>query len=128
MTQHDHFYRLDYLTQGISRNLAPGLDTRIFIGDQAMLSVVEFAPNSEGTLHSHPEEQWGIMLKGAGVRLQGGEEITVSEGDFWRTPGNVEHTFRAGPDGARVLDVFAPPREVYTKGGSGFGQDSVSNG
>jgi hypothetical protein len=33
----------------------------------------------------------------------------------------VEHTFQAGPDGATVYDVFAPPREEYKKAGSGFG-------
>ncbi len=30
-------------------------------------------------------------------------------GDFWRTPGNVPHTMRAGADGCRVLDIFSPP-------------------
>ena len=28
--------------------------------------------------------------------------------------------FRAGPEGARVVDVFAPPREAYRTAGSGF--------
>jgi hypothetical protein len=28
---------------------------------------------------------------------------------------------RAGPDGARVLDIFSPPRPEYKKPGSGFG-------
>ena len=39
----------------------------------------------------------------------------------WRAPGNVPHTMRAGPEGARVLDIFAPPRAEYRKAGSGFG-------
>jgi hypothetical protein len=33
----------------------------------------------------------------------------------------VPHTMRAGPDGARVLDIFSPPRPEYKKAGSGFG-------
>jgi len=45
----------------------------------------------------------------------------VKKGDFWRTPGNVPHTMRAGPGGARVLDIFSPPRPEYKKAGSGFG-------
>jgi hypothetical protein len=28
---------------------------------------------------------------------------------------------RAGPEGARVLDIFSPPRPEYKKAGSGFG-------
>ena len=73
------------------------------------------------SMHDHPEEQWGLCLEGSGIRFQGGEEIAFSKGDFWRTPGGVPHTMRAGEDGCRVLDIFAPPRDEYRKPGSGFG-------
>lgn len=121
MSQKEEFFNLNDDTQGLFRELAPGLTTRIFAGEQAMISVVSFEPNAEGTLHSHPEEQWGVMLEGDGLRTQGGEQIPVKAGDFWRTPGNVEHTLKAGPNGAKVLDVFSPPRDEYRKPGSGFG-------
>ena len=117
------FFDLDDLTQGLQRELAPGITTRIFPGDQAMLSVVRLAPHAEGKLHHHPEEQWGVMLEGSGLRSQDGQDIAVKKGDFWRTPGNVPHSLRAGPDGAVVLDVFSPPREEYRKAGSGFGTE-----
>lgn len=120
MSETENFFSLDDLAQGIQRELGPGLTTRIFVGDQAMLSVVRFEPHAEGQVHSHPEEQWGVLLEGSGVRLQGGEEIAVKAGDFWLTPGNVPHGFKAGGDGARVLDIFSPPREAYKKAGSGF--------
>jgi quercetin dioxygenase-like cupin family protein len=121
MSQRSEFHNLDDLSDGILRDLAPGLTARIFAGEQSMLSIVSFAPNSAGTLHNHPEEQWGVMLEGSGIRIQGGEAIPVKKGDFWRTPGNVPHTIRAGAEGARVLDIFSPPREEYRKAGSGFG-------
>lgn len=120
MSQKDHFHNLDG-NDGVFRELAKGLTTRIFPGDHAMLSVVSFEPNSEGVMHHHPEEQWGVLLEGSAIRVQGGEEIPVRKGDFWRTPGNVPHTMRAGPEGARVLDVFSPPRDEYRKAGKGFG-------
>lgn len=120
-SQRSEFHSLDDPSDGIARELAPGLSARIFAGDQAMLSVVEIAPHAEGTMHHHPEEQWGLMLEGSGIRVQGGEEIAVKKGDFWRTPGGVPHTIRAGAEGARVLDVFSPPRAEYRKAGSGFG-------
>lgn len=120
MNRPDTFFNFSDLGEGIARTLAPGIDTRIFPGEQAMFSVVSFEPNSEGSIHSHPEEQWGVLLEGSGVRIQDGVEVSVGSGDFWRTPGGVEHGFRAGPDGAKVLDVFAPPREAYRKAGSGF--------
>ncbi|MEL6313860.1 MAG: hypothetical protein AAFQ60_07430 [Pseudomonadota bacterium] len=35
-------------------------------------------------------------------------------------PSGIEHGFRAGPAGAKVLDVFVPPRDAYRTSGSGF--------
>ncbi len=120
------FFNLNDTESGVKRELAPGVSTRVFPGEQAMLSVVTLAPNAEGKLHHHPEEQWGVLLEGSAVRVQGGEEIEVGKGDFWRTPGNVPHTMRAGPDGAIVLDIFSPPREAYKVAGSGFGTKDES--
>lgn len=121
METHGDFFNLEDMTQGIQRELGPGLTTRIFVGDQAMLSIVTIEPNSEGAIHSHPQEQWGLMLDGDAVRIQDGVEHPVKAGDFWRTPGGVSHGIRAGASGARILDIFSPPREEYKKAGSGFG-------
>ena len=119
----DQFFNLKDPAQGIRRELAPGITTRIFPGEQAMLSVVRLEPHTEGKMHHHPEEQWGVLLEGSAVRVQGGEEVAVETGDFWRTPGNVPHTIKAGPSGAVVLDIFSPPREEYRKPGTGFGTE-----
>ncbi len=107
------FYNLADRSGGIRRELAPGLSARIFTGDRVMLSIVTVQPGAEGRLHSHPEEQWGVLLEGEGVRLQGGEEVPVKAGDFWRTPGGVYLAFRAASAGARFLDIFSPPREGF---------------
>lgn len=116
MDRPDDFFNLADLGGGVARTLAPGVETRIFAGRHAMLSIVSLAPNSETAIHSHPEEQWGILLEGGGTRIQGGVEVPLGTGDFWRTPGGVEHGFRAGPEGAKVIDIFAPPREDYRAG------------
>ena len=62
-----------------------------------------------------------MLLEGSALRVQGGEGIAVKKGDFWRTPGNLPHTRRAGPEGVRVLDIVSPPRPEYKRSGSGFG-------
>ena len=121
MSQASEFHNLDAPEGGITRELAPGLMAEIFAGEGAMLSVVTIAPGAAGTLHSHPEEQWGVLLEGSAIRFQGDEQIAVRKGDFWRTPGGVPHTMRAGPEGCRVLDIFAPPRPEYRVPGKGFG-------
>ena len=120
MDNPQEFFNLDDLSQGLQRALGPGLQTRIFVGDQSMLSLVSFEPNAEGQIHSHPEEQWGVLLEGSGVRTQAGEAFAVKAGDFWRTPSDVPHGFKAGSEGARILDIFSPPREAYRKAGAGF--------
>jgi quercetin dioxygenase-like cupin family protein len=114
------FYNLNDRAQGQLRQLACGVSARVFLGDHSMLSVVTFKPNREGEIHSHPEEQWGVLLEGDGVRTQAGEEHLVKAGDFWRTPAGVPHGFRAGADGAYILDIFSPPREAYKKPGAGL--------
>jgi quercetin dioxygenase-like cupin family protein len=122
MSQDKEFHSLNDLSEGIFRELAPGVTTRIFAGENAMLSIVTMEPNAHGVMHQHPEEQWGMLPEGSATRCQGSEEIPVRKGDFWRTPGNVPHTMRAGAEGARVLDIFSPPRPEYKKPGSGFGE------
>lgn len=117
----DWVFNLHDPGQGISRKLAEGIVTRIFPGSNVMLSVVRIEPNSTGTVHSHPEEQWGVLLEGECVRIQNGEEVQMRAGDFWCSPGGVEHGIRTGASGATVLDIFSPPREEYRKTGEGFG-------
>ena len=119
-----NFFNIDALDQGISRQLAEGMSTRVFPGQHAMISVVRIEPNKSGNRHSHPQEQWGLCVHGSGWRWQDGEEVGVSVGDFWRTPGGIEHGFTAGANGAIIFDVFAPPREEYARAGSGFGTSS----
>ena len=121
MSQRSNFFRLDAADQGMARELAPGVTTRIFPGEHAMLSVVRIEPGHRGKMHHHPEEQWGVCLEGSATRFQGDEAVPVKKGDFWRTPGGVPHTMEAGPEGCTVLDVFAPPREAYRSPGAGFG-------
>ncbi|MEQ8356083.1 MAG: cupin domain-containing protein [Kiloniellaceae bacterium] len=118
--QDQFFFNIDSARGGISRELAPGITTTIFSGEHAMISVVKFESKARGTLHHHPEEQWGHCLSGSGVRFQGGDEVPVKPGDFWRTPGNLAHTMAAGEEGMVVMDIFAPPRRAYRKPGTGF--------
>ncbi len=74
MSAKAEFHNLDDESQG--------LKTRIFPGDHGMLSVVTIDPNAQGKIHSHPQEQWGVLLNGDGVRIQDCEEIPVKAGDF----------------------------------------------
>ena len=121
MKQKDNFFNINNLKKGLQRQLGDGLKTSIFFGKQAMVSIVEIEPNAQGKIHSHPQEQWGFLIEGSGIRIQGNEEIQINKGDFWQTPGGVDHGIIGGPEGAKILDVFSPPRDEYKISGSGFG-------
>ncbi len=105
---------------GLVRELAPGIETQLFWGKQAMMSVLTCSPNAAGEEHWHDEEQWAVVLEGGGVLVVGGEDHEVAVGDVCMIPGGTPHNFIAGPSGARILDVFAPPRGAYTAAGKGF--------
>lgn len=107
--------------RGIARKLGEGIDANIFPGENVMLSVVRVEPNSSGTIHSHPEEQWGVLLEGQCTRIQNGVEVEATAGEFWCTPGGVSHGVRTGAAGAVILDIFSPPRAEYKQAGTGFG-------
>ena len=119
----DGFYNIKDMTQGLRRELSNGISTRIFFGENVMVSVVEVAANTEATPHNHPEEQWGFILEGECVRIQGGREVTARAGDFWHTPGGMTHTVRTGDQPAVILDIFSPPRKVYETPGKGYGTE-----
>ncbi|MEE9273865.1 MAG: cupin domain-containing protein [bacterium] len=105
------FYRSD--APGVPRKLADGVFSRVFFGERVMLSIVTIEPNTEAPIHSHPNEQWGYLLEGAWERYQDGAWVQCKAGDFWCTPGGVEHGGRTRGEKAVVLDVFSPPREEY---------------
>ena len=115
-----NFFNIKDLSKGISRKLTEGINANIFPGNQAMVSIVKINPHSEGTIHKHPQEQWSLMISGNAIRIQDNEKIRVSEGDFWCTPGGIQHGVIGGIKGAVIFDFFAPPREEYKKSGAGY--------
>lgn len=106
--------------EGLARKLQEGVTTHIFFSQNIMLSLAEIAPHVTSTIHSHPEEQWGVLLEGECVRIQNGEEVPMKAGDFWYTPANTPHGVRTGDKGAIILDIFSPPRKAYTRPGEGL--------
>ncbi|OLS19335.1 MAG: hypothetical protein HeimC2_41710 [Candidatus Heimdallarchaeota archaeon LC_2] len=106
--------------KAILRKLGEGIDTRIFVGKDTMLSFVRIEPNTQGSIHKHPEEQWGLLLEGKCIRSQDGMDIDMVTGDFWYSAPNVSHGIRTTNESAVILDIFSPPRSAYRTEGTGF--------
>lgn len=58
-------------------------------------------------VHHREDEAW-YVLKGAATFWCGAETLTASEGAFVFLPRGIEHTFKVGPEGARLLTMLVP--------------------
>jgi len=88
----------------------PGLAARSVHGERVTLTVVELDPNAAVDEHAHEQEQLGLVIAGSATFRIGDETREVRPGAIWVIPSNVPHEVHAGPDGAVLVDVFAPPR------------------
>jgi quercetin dioxygenase-like cupin family protein len=79
-------------------------------GERQSLAVVELDPNALVPEHRHEHEQLGIVIAGSLEFRIEGETRTLGPGETWTIPSNVPHEVAAGPEGAVVIDVFAPVR------------------
>ena len=87
-----------------------GVAARAVEGDRSSLAVVELDPGSLVPEHAHENEQLGLVIRGSLEFRVGGETRELGPGSTWCIPGDTPHEVRAGPDGAVVIDVFAPAR------------------
>ena len=117
MKSRDWIFHLIDDDRALVRRLSRGVSARILFSERVMLSLVQLDADSEAPIHSHQEEQWGMVLEGSCVRIQGGEQTIVAQGDCWYTPGGVSHGIRADRGRAVILDIFSPPRSDYARNG-----------
>ena len=99
-----------------SKILSEGVVLKPMWGDNIMMNVVELEPGSEVPLHSHPNEQAGIVLEGEFEFTIGEEKKTVKKGEFYLIPGGIKHRVLTGNKPSKALDIFSPPREDYKEG------------
>jgi quercetin dioxygenase-like cupin family protein len=88
----------------------PGIGFRYVHGERATFSVFELDPHAELPTHSHHNEQIGMLMRGSVTFRTDQGETEVGPGETWVIPGGEEHGGVAGPEGATVVEVFAPPR------------------
>jgi quercetin dioxygenase-like cupin family protein len=95
------------------RQIWDGVAARSIHGDRLTVAVVELDPDSVVPEHSHDHEQLGIVLRGSVTFRVGDEARELGAGGTWRIPSNVAHEVHSGPEGAVVVDVFAPARDDW---------------
>ena len=91
-----------------------GIAARTVHGERVSFAVIELDPGSTVPEHRHENEQLGVLASGT-MRFRIGEETReLGPGATWCIPANVPHEVTTGPDGAVVVDVFAPPRRDWS--------------
>ena len=87
-----------------------GVVARAVEGRALSFAVIELDPDSVVPEHRHVNEQLGLVITGSVTFRVADEVRELGPGGTWSIPPNVPHEVHTGPDGAVVLDVFAPPR------------------
>ena len=95
------------------RQIWESVAVRTVDGDRLTFGIVELDPNAIVPEHHHDHEQLGMVLQGSVAFRVGEEERELRPGGTWRIPSNVPHEVRVGPEGAVVVDVFAPVRRDW---------------
>jgi quercetin dioxygenase-like cupin family protein len=90
-----------------------GIHARMIAGERLSFAVVELDPGAVAQEHSHEHEQLGMVVSGTMTFRIGDETAELGPGETWTIPSNVRHEATAGPEGAVVIDVFAPVREDW---------------
>jgi len=103
--------RIKQVGRGAPVDLGSHGSANILCGERIMLSYVDMPANSYADPHRHEDiEQITIMLSGDAEFVVGGIRYPVKTGDVFIFAPNEEHGAYTGANGARVLDVFTPPR------------------
>ena len=79
-------------------------------GERITLALIELAPDSTVPGHRHENEQLGMVITGSLTFTVGDETRQLGPGGSWRIPSDTPHQVSVGPDGAVVIDIFAPTR------------------
>ena len=94
-----------------------GLETTVITGlhgEKMMLALNATLPGHTVPLHSHPNEQIGMVYAGKARLRIGDEERVVQKGDFYCIPANVSHGDTClGDEPFIMMDIFYPVREDF---------------
>jgi len=87
-----------------------GVVGRAVAGSEATLAAIELEPDTAVPEHHHVNEQTGMLVRGSLTFRIGEETQQLRPGSTWVIPADVPHSVTAGPEGAFLIELFAPPR------------------
>jgi quercetin dioxygenase-like cupin family protein len=107
MSAFDHVNELEQIA------IWPGVVARAIASEQATFTYIELDADTHVPEHHHANEQVGILLGGSARFRIGDEERDLTPGATWCILADVPHQVWAGPDGASLIEIFAPRRDDW---------------
>jgi quercetin dioxygenase-like cupin family protein len=104
------FYALNSIAP---QKVCEGYHARIYHGERITFAVLEVEPNAPLPMHSHDNEQVGLLVQGSLSFTIDGVKRTLGAGEGWVIPSNAPHDAVAGAEGAVVIETWAPPRTDF---------------
>ena len=85
------------------------VDAQIVTGEHMHLIRAVYEPGTTYEMHSHPYEQFSLLLSGRLLLTVGDETREIGPGDGWYAPADVAHGGEVlGDEQAVFLDVYSP--------------------
>jgi quercetin dioxygenase-like cupin family protein len=103
----------DDLREIVPLRIWNGVVGRAVAGKEATLAAIDLEPDTAVPEHRHVNEQTGILLRGTLEFRIGEETKELAPGAMWVIPADVPHSVHAGPEGAFLVELFAPPRDDW---------------
>ncbi len=100
----------DHLNEIAPNVIWDGVIGRSLHGAEATLAAIELEPDADVPEHAHVNEQIGILIGGGLTFRIGDEQRELRPGATWVIPAHTPHSVTAGPEGATLIEVFAPAR------------------
>ena len=88
---------------------ADQVEAQIVTGEHMHLIRAVYEPGATYEMHSHPHEQFSLLLSGHMLLTVGEETAEIGPGDGWYAPGGVPHGGEVlGNEPAVFIDVYSP--------------------
>jgi quercetin dioxygenase-like cupin family protein len=96
--------------------LTKGISAAVVVGERLSAARYLLDPGADVAEHSHDNEEFGHVVRGAIELRCNGVTTIVREGDGFVVPAGTPHSARALDEGCQLLECYAPPRVPQSPG------------
>jgi quercetin dioxygenase-like cupin family protein len=85
----------------------PGIWSKVETGSSLTMAFMEIGPDKEGSVHSHPFDQCGVVVGGEIEMSIGEKETLLKPMETYFIPAGIKHHWKTANLSAKILDVVA---------------------